>query len=289
MIYVLLSRPPRALKDVSKNRGFKNNNSYSANNFMCKGSAWFYSRYRETWPGSSLSSRRAPRQRCHGRGANFRPPAPQADALPKELSRQLISWLFVTSTWPEASAAFGPLHGRPSACGVTHGLKLGCRPNSPCKCSKSEPLASPRVFESGRGHHYRETWPGSSLSSRRAPRQTCHGRGANLRPPAPQADALPKELSRQLISWLFRTSTWPEAGAAFGPLHRGHFFRQLFFTLLILPGAVKSAVDGQHWIIFDTFFRPDKRFRTYHFTGSLPKPPKLRLFKATRPTKIQPV
>jgi hypothetical protein len=47
-----------------------------------------------------------------------------------------------------------------------------------------------------------------------------HGRGANLRPPAPQADALlvPKELSRQFISWLFGTSTWPEAGAAFGPL-----------------------------------------------------------------------
>jgi hypothetical protein len=68
------------------------------------------------------------------------PPAPQADALPKELSRQLISWLFGTSTW--AGAAFGPLHGRPSACGVTHGLKLGSRP---CKCGKPEPLASPRV------------------------------------------------------------------------------------------------------------------------------------------------
>jgi hypothetical protein len=35
----------------------------------------------------------------------------------------------------------------------------------------------------------------SSLSSRRAPRQTCQGRGANLRPPAPQASTLPKELS----------------------------------------------------------------------------------------------
>ncbi len=56
-----------------------------------------------------------------------------------------------------------------------------------------------------------------------------------------------------------------------------------FSTLLILPGAVKSAVDGQCWIIFDTFFWPDKfdqhclglvcytdkRFHTYHFTGSL--------------------
>jgi hypothetical protein len=78
-----------------------------------------------------------------GRGSP--PPAPQADALPKELSRQLISWLFRTSTWPEAGAAFGPIHGRPSACGVTHGLKLGCRLNSPCKCGKPEPLASPCV------------------------------------------------------------------------------------------------------------------------------------------------
>jgi hypothetical protein len=32
------------------------------------------------------------------------------------------------------------------------------------------------------------------------PRDTCHSRGANLRPPAPQARTLPKELSRQLIA-----------------------------------------------------------------------------------------
>ena len=68
---------------------------------------------RETWPGSSLSSRRAPRQTCQGRGANLRPP--QADALPKELSRQLISWLFGASIWPSSMKTFGPLHGRPSA------------------------------------------------------------------------------------------------------------------------------------------------------------------------------
>jgi hypothetical protein len=78
--------------------------------------------------------------------ANLRTPAPQAATLPKELSIQLISWLFGTSTWPEAGAAFGPLYGRPSACGVTHGLKLGSRPNSPCKCGKPEPLAIPRVL-----------------------------------------------------------------------------------------------------------------------------------------------
>jgi hypothetical protein len=119
-------------------------------------------------------------------GRDLRPPAPQADALPKELSRQLISWLFGTSTWPEASAAFGPLHGRPSACGVTHGLKLGCRSNSPCKCSKPEPLASPRVSNHVGVTTIERLDQGSSLSSRRALRQTCHGRGANLLPPAPQ-------------------------------------------------------------------------------------------------------
>jgi hypothetical protein len=55
------------------------------------------------------------------------------------------------------------------------------------------------------------------------------------RPPAPQADAL----SRQLISWLFGTSTWPEAGAAFGPLQyciippTGYLFDNIFFSTAI--------------------------------------------------------
>jgi hypothetical protein len=40
------------------------------------------------------------------------------------LSRQLISWLFGTSTWPEAGVAFGPLHGRPSACGIVLHMDL---------------------------------------------------------------------------------------------------------------------------------------------------------------------
>jgi hypothetical protein len=147
---------------------------------------------------------------------NLRYPAPQVATLPKKLSRQLLSWLFGSSTWPEAGAAFGPLHGRPSACGVTHGLKLGSRPNSPCKCGKPEPLASLRVLNHVRvttiekldqGHLY-------PLGERHAGQTMV----TNLRTPAPQAATLPKELSRQLISWLFGTSTWPEAGAAFGPL-----------------------------------------------------------------------
>ena len=73
--------------------------------------------------------------------------------------------------------------------------------------------------------YYRETWPGSSLSSRRAPCRTNngYGRGANLRTPAPQAATLPKELSRQLISWIFRASTWPSPTTTFGPLQYCNF------------------------------------------------------------------
>ena len=37
------------------------------------------------------------------------PPAEQANALPKELSRQLISWLFGASNWPSSMTTFGPL------------------------------------------------------------------------------------------------------------------------------------------------------------------------------------
>ncbi len=63
--------------------------------------------------------------------------------------------------------------------------------------------------------YYRETWSGSSLSSRRAPSQTCHGRGANLWPPARQAATLPIEQSKQLkaqsISW--------DSRFKFGPIY----------------------------------------------------------------------
>jgi hypothetical protein len=49
------------------------------------------------------------------------------------------------------------------------------------------------------------------------PRDTCHSQGANLRPPAPQARTLPNELCRQLICWLFGTSTWPGGGRYIRP------------------------------------------------------------------------
>ncbi len=73
-------------------------------------------------PGSSLSSRRAPRQTCHSRGANLRSPALQAATLPKELSRQLIPWLFGNSTWPGSCYTARHLHGSPSA----YAVYVGC-------------------------------------------------------------------------------------------------------------------------------------------------------------------
>jgi hypothetical protein len=70
-----------------------------------------------------------------------------------------------------------------------------------------------------------------------------HGRGASLRTPAPKAATLPKELSRQLISWLFGTSTWPEAGAAFGPLQCGHC-EQIYLVYLSKRKASESDKNG---------------------------------------------
>ncbi|MFN9908603.1 MAG: hypothetical protein ACK56F_21165, partial [bacterium] len=71
--------------------------------------------------------------------------------------------------------------------------------------------------------------------------QTCHGRGANLSTPAPHAATLPKELSRQLIRWLFRTSTWAEASCTTGPLQY-HYKNSPVVTLLsykyVSPGVI---------------------------------------------------
>ncbi len=117
---------------------------------------------------------------------------------------------------------FRPLHGRPSAYAKHMNLnwEVGrIALASAAALNVHQALRKSACFESRQGHHYRETWSGSSLSSREASRQTCHGRGVNLRPPAEQANALPKELSRQLISWLFGASTRPSSMTTFGPLH----------------------------------------------------------------------
>jgi hypothetical protein len=82
-----------------------------------------------------------PRDTCHSRCANLRPPAPQARALPKELSRQLICWLFGTSTWPEGRRYIRPPQGSPSACVYID--STGCRPNSPCKALGFIPFQGP--------------------------------------------------------------------------------------------------------------------------------------------------
>jgi hypothetical protein len=48
-------------------------------------------------------------ERRDSRGANLRHLTPQATTLPKELSRQLIRWLFGTSTCPESAYQGRPL------------------------------------------------------------------------------------------------------------------------------------------------------------------------------------
>jgi hypothetical protein len=49
--------------------------------------------------------------------------------------------------------------------------------------------------------------------------------GARTSTPAPQAATLPKELYRQLISWLFGASTWASSTTTFGPLQYLHFLQ----------------------------------------------------------------
>jgi hypothetical protein len=62
----------------------------------------------------------------------------------------------------------------------------------------------------------------------------------------PQAATLPKELSRQLISWLFGTSSWPEAGAAFGPLQYQYneIIMRLYFYEIYIPSMIRRKKVG---------------------------------------------
>jgi hypothetical protein len=74
----------------------------------------------------------------------------------------------------------------------------GCRPNSPCKALGFIPCKS--AFSNHVGVTTIERPDQGHLYPLGEPCDTCHSRGANLRHPAPQARALPKELSRQLIA-----------------------------------------------------------------------------------------
>ncbi len=80
-----------------------------------------------------------PRDTCHSRGANLRPPAPQASALPKELSRQLIAGYSELLL----GASGRPPQGSPSAC--VYMDSTGCRRNSPCKALGFIPFQGPRL------------------------------------------------------------------------------------------------------------------------------------------------
>ena len=128
-------------------------------------------------------------------------PASQAGTLPKELSRQLIAGYSELLL----GASGRPPQGSPSAC--VYMDSTGCRPNSPCKALGFIPFQGPRlhtlqvrVFSNHVGVTTIERPDQGHLYPLGEPRDTCHSRGANLRPPAPQASALPKELSRQLIA-----------------------------------------------------------------------------------------
>jgi hypothetical protein len=140
----------------------------------------------------------------HSRGANLRPPAPQARTLPKELSRQLIAGY--SELLLRASGR--PPQGSPSACVYNIYMdSTGCRPNSPCKALGFIPFQGPRlhtlqvrVFSNHVGVTTIERPDQGHLYPLGEPRDTCHSRGANLRTPALQARTLPKELSRQLIA-----------------------------------------------------------------------------------------
>jgi hypothetical protein len=131
----------------------------------CCKSRWGH-HYKVTSPGSSLSSRRAPRQTCHGRGANLRHHALQAAALPKELSKQLIRWLFGTSTWlPQCMWCHTWTYLEAISGSYVAFTRIAC------KWSNLMDIREVHVLRITLGS------PGSSLSSRR---QTCHGQGANL-------------------------------------------------------------------------------------------------------------
>ena len=80
-----------------------------------------------------------PRDTCHSRGANLRPPAPQASTLPKELSRQLIAGYSELLL----GASGRPPQGSPSAC--VYMDSTGCRPNSLCKALGFIPFQGPRL------------------------------------------------------------------------------------------------------------------------------------------------
>jgi hypothetical protein len=104
-----------------------------------------------------------------------------------------------------------PLHGCPQ-CMRRHGLDW-VWPNSPCIACKQalQALMQVRVIQITSGSPLIEDHDqGHLYTNLEVPRLTCPGRGSN---PASRAGSehSRKEPSRQLICWLFGTTTWAEA------------------------------------------------------------------------------
>jgi hypothetical protein len=130
---------------------------------------------RENLPGSSLSSRRAPwRQTLSLPLPGIKPgsPASQAVTLPKGLSRQLIRLLFGSSTWlPECMWR----HTWAYLEAVSSSYVERFRTIAVAQTLPQQHQRSCRSWSSRGHHHYRETWPVSSLSSRKEGRLSILG------------------------------------------------------------------------------------------------------------------
>jgi hypothetical protein len=132
--------------------------------------------YRETWPGSSLYSSRGLRTDMSRPGFEPGPPVWEASTLEKSHLNSLYAGYsepllmmrlasLQTSTWLPQCRCIA--HGLLSVEGMPEGDSKSASLNRTyCYPNRTDG----HVWQSRRGHHYRETWPGSSLYSSRGPR-----------------------------------------------------------------------------------------------------------------------
>ena len=130
-------------------------------------------------------------------GLEPRPPAWEASTLEKShldslyagCSESLLMMRLAslqTSTWLPQCRCIA--HGLLSVEGMPEGAIQG-RPLQDLLLSKQHRRS---WYQSRRGHHYRETWPGSSLYSSRGPRTDMSRPGLKPGPPAWEASTLEK-------------------------------------------------------------------------------------------------
>ncbi len=117
----------------------------------------------------------------------------------KEPSRQLIRWLFGTPTHDEAGTTTTTSTWLPQCRCIAHGLRSveGMPEGDSKSASLNRTYCYPNstdghVWQSRRGHHYRETWPGSSLYCSRGPRTDMSRPGLEPGPPEWVASTLEK-------------------------------------------------------------------------------------------------